>query len=75
MRAVNDRTFSRSASDIALIASGEENAKWLTLMKGNIRCFEIISADALCPRKQVCHLHLKESQSSSNAKSCNEVLR
>ena len=74
MRTVNEGTFSRSASDIVLIASGEENARWLTLMKGNIRCFEMISADILCPRKQVSHLHLKESHSSSKAKSCNEEL-
>ena len=62
-------TFSRSPSDNSLTGSAEENARWLVLMRGTMRCFERISADILYPRKQVSHLHLKVSQSNSNAKS------
>ena len=62
-------TFSRSISDSSLTGSAEENARWFVVISGTIRCFERISAEVLYPRKQVSHLHLKVSQSNSNAKS------
>lgn len=63
-------TFSRSASDISLTGSAEENDRWVTLIRGIMRCLDRISAETFGPRVQVSHLHLNESLPNSNAKSC-----
>jgi hypothetical protein len=60
-------TFSKSASDSSLTGSADEKARWVTLIRGMIKCLERISAEFFCPRDTASHLHLKVSLSSSNA--------
>jgi hypothetical protein len=61
--------FSKSKSGSSLTESTEEKERWLTLINGKIRCFEMSSAEKWCPRKHVSHLHLNPSPSSSKARS------
>lgn len=64
-----DLTFSTSTSGISLTASVEEKVKWFMLMRGKIRCFDMISEERLYPEKHVSHLHLNDSHSNVNARS------
>lgn len=63
-------TFSASTSVMSWTGSADENKRWFVLISGSMSCFDMISAEALCPTKHVSHLHLNESHSRANAISC-----
>lgn len=69
----NCLTVSRLASDNSLTGSAEENARWLTLIRGMMSCLERTSAETLGPREYVSHLHLNWSLPNSMARSCSEL--
>ena len=68
-----DLTFSSSTSDISP-ASADEKVIWFMLMRGKIRCLEIISEERLYPEKHVSHLHLNDSHSNVRARSYEEEI-